>query len=120
MKISEILTKAWELISQPGAHSRNAFARSADGDPVHALHEGAVSWDSTGALKKVVGNDEDENFRWALGALGASALAMKAGVLQVNDMGDAAALRTMWMGAIRKAVMIEQQMATATHHGATA
>jgi hypothetical protein len=108
VKISAVLEQALQLISQPGAHSKRAFARAAEFEAVHALHPSAISWDSTGAIQKIVGELESPTVTAALGCLGVGALkSCKKGIVEINDDGTPAEFRRMWLVAIASAKEVE-------------
>lgn len=111
MKISEILREAWALIEPAGRHCQNAFAKNANFEPIYPLHPEAKSWDSTGAVQKIVGATQGQLVTGALMCLAAGAMRMKKGVLEVNDKGTREQLEAMWSFAIATAENVERQLA---------
>jgi hypothetical protein len=110
MKTSEVLRAAWDLISQPGRHSKRAFARNCDMEAVHALHADAVSWDAVGAVKKTLGAEEGPALHAALLCLTHGAMTVSRGLCPttINDGTDENELRIMFHHAIRAAQQVEK------------
>ena len=59
MKTSEILSKAADLLAQPNAFSKGAFAYGRAGNPVPPKSKHACSWCIAGAIAKVSTNVEE-------------------------------------------------------------
>lgn len=117
MKTSELLQKAWELISQVGAHSQRAPARNAFMEPVHALHESAVCWDPVGAVQKVAGAVDSPLVRDAIvclqmGAMKVSPLKLGGrGVVEISDHGTRDELQALFVFSIQIAEQVEAKIA---------
>lgn len=108
MNIVQILTDARALVTTKLA--RGTFARDAQDLPVHALSPGAVAWDAAGALHKVVGDCDSDQYQYALKCLAVGAMRVTGprimGVSELSDHGHPAQIDSMFRFAIAAAEQV--------------
>jgi hypothetical protein len=101
MKTSEVLEKALELISQPGARCKGSWALTADGVTVRGDEPDAVCFCPLGAVAHVLGDHGSEQWHRAKAFLNRGAHRVAGtGVIDVNDYGTKGDLEATFHAAI--------------------